>query len=173
MGDEDEVPREYASPVCYAHEFESPDDVPRTVASSETVEVLQALLEGERAGARIARETRDELDRRGGTLPAVRSLLDSLAQDEARYCRVLIDALRRMGVTPGTAIGEFHAKCMAINDLNERLAFLNRGQRWVSRKIEEILPGLEAGELASVLVEMRETHEANIDRVNAILPAVS
>ena len=51
---------------------------------------------------------------------------------------------------------------MAISDLGERIAFLNRGQGWVVRKLRELLPRVRDNSLHADLSEMLRSHEANI-----------
>ena len=53
---------------------------------------------------------------------------------------------------------------MAIADSHERLAFLNRGQAWVVRKLEELLPRVRDDILHAALSEMRASHVENIQR---------
>ena len=45
-----------------------------------------------------------------------------------------------------------------------RLAFLNRGQGWVARKLREALPRIAEDDVHAALKEMLETHDANIAR---------
>ena len=42
------------------------------------------------------------------------------------------------GVSP--RVGAFYEKCLAIADLSQRAAFINRGQGWVVRRLREMLP---------------------------------
>jgi nitronate monooxygenase len=51
---------------------------------------------------------------------------------------------------------------MAISDLGERIAFLNRGQGWVVRQLRELLPRVRDNSLHADLSEMLRSHEANI-----------
>jgi nitronate monooxygenase len=59
-------------------------------------------------------------------------------------------------------VGAFYDKAMAISDLGERIAFLNRGQGWVVRKLREMLPRVRDDSLHADLTEMLRSHEANI-----------
>lgn len=66
------------------------------------------------------------------------------------------------GGEPSTATGAFHAKAMAITDLRERLAFLNRGQAWVVRRLQALLPRLGDTAIREDLAAMLAGHEENI-----------
>jgi nitronate monooxygenase len=59
-------------------------------------------------------------------------------------------------------VGAFYDKAMAITDLTERMALLNRGQSWVVRKLRELLPRVRDESLRIDLQKMLESHEANI-----------
>lgn len=120
------------------------------------VDALQELLAAERAGARVAmsslRETRDAGQRR---------LLEQIRQGEADSCRRLNVSLQRLGAAPTRKVGDFHDKAMAIADLAERLVFVDRGQRWVIRRIQTLLPGCEHAVVRAELQAVLQTHEIN------------
>jgi hypothetical protein len=56
---------------------------------------------------------------------------------------------------------------MAIENISERIAFLNRGQAWVVRKLDELKGSVADQELMAALTEMRDTHVRNIDQAEA------
>jgi len=114
---------------------------------------LQALLEAERAGARLLAAYMEEES-------PFRDLLASVQRDEAQNCAVLIRLVREAGAEPGLETGDFLQKGMGKRDWRERLAFLNKGQAWVQRKLEETVPHLPAGQ--KELKEMLDSHVANI-----------
>lgn len=62
-------------------------------------------------------------------------------------------------------MGAFYGKAMAIADLQSRLAFLNRGQGWVVRRLREMLPKIRDDELYRNLDAMLTSHQRNIDMV--------
>ncbi|RQS67690.1 nitronate monooxygenase [Burkholderia sp. Bp8963] len=128
--------------------------------------VLDELLEAERAGARVASETVAEIDD-----PELRKLMTDIRHDEAHWCAVLVDAIRSLNAMPTRATGAFYEKAMAIDDLAERMAFLNRGQRWVVRKLQALLPTLDQPEIHHALTLMLVSHEKNIGHVDARLRA--
>ena len=122
---------------------------------------LDELLEAERAGARVA------LRSRAGTQDAgLRALIDAIHHDEVKWCAMLMRAIRTLDGTPGKRTGAFYDKAMAVADLRERLAFLNRGQGWVVKKLRELLPLVEDDGIRAGLQEMLLAHEANVGRVN-------
>ncbi len=81
---------------------------------------------------------------------------------------MLADQLRVLGAEPSSKVGAFYGKAMAIADLGERIAFLNRGQGWVARKLREILPRVRDNRLHKELAEMLASHEANIALANEV-----
>ncbi|KWA69281.1 2-nitropropane dioxygenase [Burkholderia ubonensis] len=126
--------------------------------------VLDELLEAERAGARVASETAAEIHD-----PELHRLVAGIRLDEAYWCSVLVDAIRSLNATPTRKTGAFYEKAMAIDDLAERMAFLNRGQRWVVRKLQALLPTLDNPEIHHALTLMLVSHEKNIGHVDARL----
>jgi nitronate monooxygenase len=120
------------------------------------VPVLQELLAAERAGAKVAAaslsQTRDAAQRR---------LLEQVRQGEADSCRRLTACLGHLGIEPTREIGAFHDKAMAIADLDQRLAFVDRGQRWVIRRIEAQLPLCDDAFVKAELEEVLKTHVTN------------
>jgi nitronate monooxygenase len=63
-------------------------------------------------------------------------------------------------------------KVRAVGPLRDKLQLLNRGQRWVIRKIQEMLPTVTDRELREFLVAMEEGHESNIRAVDEALEIV-
>ena len=123
----------------------------------ELTAILTELLEAERAGVRVTRES--ALIARDGPLG---ELMRAIEKEEARWCAILAGRLRMLGQPPSSKVGAFYNKAMAISDLAERIAFLNRGQGWVVRKLRELLPRVRDNSLHSDLSEMLRSHEANI-----------
>lgn len=126
---------------------------------------LDELLEAERAGARVASETATEVT----DDPELHRLIARIRQDEAHWCSVLVDAIRSLDAVPTRATGAFYEKAMAIDDLAERMAFLNRGQRWVVRKLQTLLPTLADPDIHHALSLMLVAHEKDIGAVDVRL----
>jgi len=127
--------------------------------------MFDELLEAERAGARVASEMAAEVS----DDPELHRLIAHIRQDEAHWCSVLVDAIRSLDAVPTRATGAFYEKAMAIDDLAERMAFLNRGQRWVVRKLQTLLPTLADRDMHHALSLMLVAHEKNIGAVDVRL----
>ena len=82
---------------------------------------------------------------------------------------MLLRQLKALGVPASTRIGAFQEKCLAIDPLPERIAFLNRGQGWVVKKLREMMPRVRDDALHRDLAEMLESHVTNIARANEAL----
>ena len=154
--------QQFQSPACLMHEFNDAQPIP--LAEPEIVEFLNRLLEAERAGAAVARESEQGAD--PGPLA---TLLDQVRQDELRWCRMLIKHLQLLGVRPSDTVGAFYDKAMAIADLPDRMRLLNRGQGWVVRKLNEALPRISEQQLHTDLAEMLRAHELNIERLDNLI----
>lgn len=154
-----------ASPVCYGADA---DDVYMGYAPrDEILAALNELLEAERAGARVA------LASVGDAVSADHAaMMRDIRADEARWCAMLTRQIRRLGGTPSRRCGAFRGKAMAISDPIERLAFLNRGQAWVVRKLAELTRRVRDDALHADLRQMAESHRVNIDGAAAFLDEV-
>jgi hypothetical protein len=133
-------------------------------SSVEIIDFLNELLEAERAGARVALDSARE-----ATPGPLTGLLQDIRHDEARWCAMLLGQISRIGGEPSPRMGAFHAKAMAIEDLRERLVFLNRGQGWVVRRLREMVPRVRDQELYADLAHMLSSHVANISLTNAAI----
>ncbi|GAB4393135.1 MAG: hypothetical protein Tsb0032_11400 [Kiloniellaceae bacterium] len=160
-GGEDRSERSYASPPCSMHEMDP--SYLGYMAAEEVVELLNELLEGERAGARAVSETGRLLGE--GT---ARAALRDVAMDEARFCAMLARHVSRLGGTPSTAVGAFYDKVLALETPAERIALLNRGQDWVVRRLREAVERISDDRLLCDLREMLEAHERNIARCEVL-----
>jgi hypothetical protein len=149
------------SPACSMHEAD--DGYMGYVTKDELIAFLDELLEAERAGARVTLETG-----RSAAVPKIAELMLTIQKDEARWCAMLSRHLKALGAAPSARTGAFYDKAMAIADLGDRLAFLNRGQGWVVRKLREALPRVRDDGLYRDLADMLQSHEANIALAEAV-----
>lgn len=124
---------------------------------AELTAFLNELLEAERAGSRVTLESARE----AGS-GAVADLMTVIQRDEARWCAMLLGHIQRLGAEPTATTGAFYGKAMAIAAMSERIAFLNRGQGWVVKKLRGMLPKVRDEKLHADLQAMLETHVANI-----------
>ncbi len=118
---------------------------------------LNLLGEAERAGGRILHE----LTEQASSLELC-EMLKKVGHDEGYYAGELAAHVRRLGGSPSTKTGDFVEKVRAVADFRGRLDLLNRGQRWVIRKIEENGPTVSDDHLRAFLAVMAEGHRVNI-----------
>ena len=153
---------EPSSPACLAHEADNA--YMGYATKDELAAFLNELLEAERAGTGVALRSGEAA---AGTRFA--DLLRDVHHDEARWCAMLLKQLKALGVPASAKVGAFQEKAMAIEALPERMAFLNRGQGWVVKKLREMLPKVRDEALHRDLSEMLTSHETNIARTNEAL----
>ncbi|MDB5108066.1 MAG: hypothetical protein JWM69_1007 [Candidatus Binatus sp.] len=118
---------------------------------------LNVLGEAERAGGRVLHELTGE-----AKSLELREMLKKVGHDEGYYAGELAAHVRRLGGSPSTKTGDFVEKVRAVADFRGKLELLNRGQRWVIRKIEEHAPTIADAHLKAFLVVMAEGHRVNI-----------
>ena len=119
-------------------------------------ELLQTLISAERAGVHVASASLREC-----TDPALKPLLERILAGEGESCRRLLVCLKHLGVEPNRETGSFYDKAMAIADMQQRLAFIDRGQQWVIRKLREHLPQCDDPLVRGELEEVLRIHEEN------------
>ena len=147
-----------SSPVCYG---ENGDPIYMGYFSNqELVAFLNKMLEAERAGARVGlRTVQDAQD------PQIKALARAIRRDEARWCAMLRQSIRRLNGTPSSATGAFYRRAIATSDLSARLELLNRGRSWVVKKLREALPKIKDDRLHGRLKAMLIAHESCISRI--------
>ena len=160
--DEAAEDREPSSPVCYASQA---DDAYMGFAdAAELTAELNILLEAERAGARVAARIAADASDAG-----LKALARVIHADEVKWCRALFGALSDLKAEPSKTVGDFYDNAMAIEGVEARLAFVNRGQGWVVRRLRALVPRLRDARLHGVLGEMLRAHELNIASANQAL----
>jgi nitronate monooxygenase len=125
---------------------------------------LNILGDAERAGGRVLHELTAE-----ARSLELRQLLKKAAQDEGYYAGELSAHVRRLGGTASNKTGDFVEKVRAMGDFRAKLELLNRGQRWVIRKIEEHLATVADPELHAFLSVMAKGHYINIGALEEAL----
>jgi nitronate monooxygenase len=151
-----------ASSVCYAREAD--DSYMGYASRDELLAFLNELLEAERAGARVTARTASE-----ASDPQTKALMRDIYRDEARWCAMLLKWITQLEGEASPKVGAFYGKCMAIGELRERMAFLNRGQGWVAKKLREMLPKTRDDAMHADFAAMLKSHEDNIAKANGLL----
>ena len=128
--------------------------------------ILNQLGEAERAGGRVLHELMELAQSL-----ELRELLKKIAHDEGYYAGECAAHVRRLGGQASNRTGDFVEKVRAVGDFKGKLELLNRGQRWVIRKIEEQLPSLAEPRLKAFLTVMAAGHRVNIAAVDDALNA--
>ncbi len=152
---------EIASPACLAHEME--DSYMGFAPADELVARLNALLEAERAGARLALGLAAGA---GGLQP----LMIALHGDAVRWCGVLAAAIDRRGAVASSRTGALYAEAMACPDAAARLARLGRGQARMAAALRALLPTIRDDALHAELAAMLAACERRIGGIAANRP---
>ena len=157
--------RRYSSPACFAQEAESV--YLGYMSDGELIELLNALLESERAGKKMAQASLAASPKTAAT-----TILDGVRRDKSRHAAMLIRFIRKLGGTPSLLIGAFYDRSMAIEGLVERLTFLNCDQSRDVRRLRELLPRIRDDLIHGALKAMLDAHEANIARCEALITSL-
>jgi 5,10-methenyltetrahydrofolate synthetase len=130
----------------------------RPLTPAELAALLNTLLEAERAGAKVVAAFISQLSLDA----AAQASLVSIQRDESRNCAVLIGLLHHIQAFPSRATGNFLQAALAIEGDRERLAFLNRGQAWVARRVAAALPRITDPRVRDEMQAMHDSHLVNI-----------
>jgi hypothetical protein len=125
---------------------------------------LNSLGEAERAGGRVLHELTDQAQSL-----ELRELLRKVGHDEGYYASELAAHVRRLGGMPSTKTGDFVEKVRAVGHFKDKLELLNRGQRWVVRKIGEQVGTIADARLQAFLRVMADGHDINIGALDKAL----
>jgi len=126
--------------------------------------LLNLLGEAERAGGRVLHELTEQ-----ATSLVLREMLKKVGHDEGYYASELAAHIRRLGGVASNKTGDFVEKVRAVGEFRAKLELLNRGQRWVIRKIEENLAAIDDPHLKAFLTVMAAGHHTNIGALDKAL----
>jgi 5,10-methenyltetrahydrofolate synthetase len=138
----------------------------RRLSQREVADLLNTLLEAERAGARVLSDFMEEMPLPDAAIEELRRL----QRDESRNCVALLELLRSLHLPPSTRTGDFLHKVRAAGGTpRARLELLNRGQAWVARKIAGALPRIVDEPARRVLRAMHDSHVANVAACESLI----
>ena len=116
------------------------------------------LLEAERAGVTVFNELNMQVENR-----RFKPILEKFLRDEGVNCRILVSLIHDLNAKPSDKTGAFVDKIRALDNLDEKIQLLIRGQAWVARKIKEFRFNLPAGSTYLFLEAIKVQHEENVD----------
>jgi bacterioferritin (cytochrome b1) len=130
----------------------------------ELIDLLNALLEAERAGVETANHLIKDYQ-----IEELKAQYKQLKQDEAWSCAGLHKSIVREGGVPSMQVGDFIDKITALETLKDKLKLLIKGQAWVARKIDLAISYGAHSETEEFLREMKEKHHVNIGELENFL----
>jgi len=122
------------------------------------------LLEAERAGVFAARALL-----RAAADSAQSDLMALILDGERESCRILGRTLLNMGARGSDQVGDFAQKVLALDDMDDRLKLLVKGQEWVVRRIDEALEARLSEEINEPLKVIRHLHDIGIGKCREYL----
>ena len=99
----------------------------------------------------------------------LREPLRKVGHDERYYAGELSAHVCRLGGTASTKTGDFVEKMRDVGNFKGKLELLNRGQRWVVRKIDERIGTISDAWLQAFLRVMADGHDVNIGALDKAL----
>ena len=128
----------------------------------ELESLLNQLLEAERAGHQLLDAMSQETSN-----PQLKALFASITDVEVSDVSVLEGLIRLHGGTPSTKTGDFADRVLSLDNLNDQIILLSRGQAWVARKVEQALTLNPPLDIAAFLKEMANRHRHNMEWARA------
>lgn len=131
------------------------------MSEAETTALLNfydMLLEAERAGVTVLSELNMQAEDR-----LLKPILEKFLRDEGVNCRILVSLIHDLNAKPSDKTGTFVDKIRALDNLDEKIQLLIRGQAWVARKIKEFRFNLPSGSAYWFLEAIKIQHEENVD----------
>ena len=116
------------------------------------------LLEAERAGVTVLGELVQQVEEERLT-PVLKKFL----RDEGVNCRILVSLIHDLNAEPSDKTGAFVDKVRVLDNLDEKIQLLIRGQAWVARKIQEFQSHLPTGSAYLFMDAIKAQHEENVD----------
>ena len=116
------------------------------------------LLEAERAGVTVLSEMNKQVENQ-----RLKPILQKFLRDEGVNCRILVSLIHDQNAKPSDKIGAFVDKIRALNNLDEKIQLLIRGQAWVARKIRKFQSHLPTGSACLFINAIKVQHEENVD----------
>ncbi len=126
---------------------------------SQLEQILNLLLESERAGAVALEELAREIEQE-----KLHRFLLGARDEESRNAESLEALIRDHGGDPSDKVGPFAARVAALDSIRDRLNLMSRGQEWVARKAEEALAvAPPEGPIHDYLQAMANRHRAEVE----------
>jgi len=122
------------------------------------IDFYNMLLEAERAGVTVLNELNMQVEDQ-----RLKPILKKFLRDEGVNCRILVSLIHDLNAKPSDKTGAFVDKIRALDNLDEKIQLLIRGQAWVARKIKEFRFNLPAGSTYWFLEAIKIQHEENVD----------
>lgn len=125
--------------------------------------ILNRLLEAERAGHQLL----DTMSREASDYPQLKALFANFTDVEVSDVSVLEGLIRLHGGRPSAKVGDFADRVLGLDNLNDQISLLSRGQAWVARKVEQALALNPPPDIAAFLKEMANRHRHNMEWARA------
>ena len=128
------------------------------IDTMKLLDFYNMLLEAERAGVTVLRELNMQVEDR-----RLKPILEKFLRDEGVNCRILVSLIHDLNAKPSGKTGAFVDKMRALDNLDEKIQLLIRGQAWVARKIREFQNHLPTGSAYLFMDAIKVQHQENVD----------
>jgi hypothetical protein len=128
------------------------------IDTMKLLDFYNMLLEAERAGVTVLSELNMQVEDR-----RLKPILEKFLRDEGVNCRILVSLIHDLNAKPSDKTGAFVDKMRALDNLDEKIQLLIRGQAWVARKIREFQNHLPTGSAYLFMDAIKVQHQENVE----------
>ena len=128
------------------------------IDTMKLLDFYNMLLEAERAGVTVLSELNMQVEDQ-----RLKPILEKFLRDEGVNCRILVSLIHDLNAKPSGKTGAFVDKMRALDNLDEKIQLLIRGQAWVARKIREFQNHLPTGSAYLFMDAIKVQHQENVD----------
>ncbi|MEJ2657143.1 MAG: DUF6306 domain-containing protein [Desulfobacterales bacterium] len=128
------------------------------IDTNALLDFYNMLLEAERAGVTVLGEMNKQVEDQRLT-----PILKKFLRDEGINCRILVSLIYDLNAMPSDKTGAFVDKIRSLDNLDEKIQLLIRGQAWVARKIQEFQSNIPTGSAYLFMDAIKAQHEENVD----------
>jgi hypothetical protein len=132
--------------------------------SQEVILFYNSLLSAERAGVVVLSRLLHEIEDN-----KFKIILERFLRDEGMNCQIFSTLIKNSGEESGKNTGDFVQKVQSLENIEDKINLLIKGQEWVAKQIRKNRALLIYGSEAVFMEAIKIQHEENVDSLKLLL----
>jgi len=124
----------------------------------EVIIFYNSLLSAERAGVEVLNSLVHEIEDNN-----LKIILGRFLRDEGMNCQIISTLIKNSGEEPGKKTGDFVQKVKSLENIEDKINLLLKGQEWVANQIRKNRALFIYGSEAVFMESIKIQHEENVD----------